>query len=94
MGKLGVERIPSVVKEAFVSPRPWRRMRMLTGEPEGGGTMSSVRFDGKSAFVGSLGVELISSYLDSQAPVQYSTCQIFTPAPQTFQELLLSRAIR
>jgi hypothetical protein len=47
--------LPSVVNEAFVSPRPWRRMRILTVEPVGGGTMSSVRLEGKSAFVGSLG---------------------------------------
>lgn len=42
-----------VVKEAWVSPRPWRRMRMLIGEPlEGGGMMSRVRLVGKSDLVG------------------------------------------
>lgn len=47
--------LPSEVNDLLVSPRPCRRMRMLTGEPEEGGTMSRVREEGKSAFVGRRG---------------------------------------
>lgn len=46
---------PRVVNEAWVSPRPWRRRRMLSGAPLEGGTMSSVSLEGKSDFCGSLG---------------------------------------
>ena len=44
--------LPRVLKEVWVSPRPWRRIRILTGEPDGGGMMSRVRFGGKSDLVG------------------------------------------
>lgn len=39
-----------------MSPRPWRRMRMLIGWPVGGGIIERVREGGKSVGVGSLGV--------------------------------------
>ena len=47
--------VPREVNEVWVSPRPWRRMRMLIGLPVEGGTMSSVMFGGKSDLVGRRG---------------------------------------
>ena len=44
-----------MVKDVFVSPRPWKRRRMFTGEPLDGGTISRVIFLGKSSLVGSRG---------------------------------------
>jgi len=48
-----------VVKEVFVSPRPWRRTKAFTVWPEGGGTMSSLREEGKSEGVGRRGVVVV-----------------------------------
>lgn len=48
---------PRRVNEASVSPRPWRRIRMLTGGcDEGGGMMDRVREGGKSLGVGRRGI--------------------------------------
>lgn len=47
--------LPSWVKDLLVSPRPWSSSRTLTGEPDGGGTMSIVREEGKSEVSGSRG---------------------------------------
>lgn len=48
------------VNEMCVSPRPWRRIRMLVGRwPEGGGTVERVKEEGKSEAAGRRGIELI-----------------------------------
>lgn len=47
--------LPSVVKESCVSPKPWRRMRMLMGEPVDGGFTEKVREGEKSDFWGRRG---------------------------------------
>lgn len=39
---------PSCAKDVSVSPRPWRRIRMLTGEPVEGGMNESVAEEEKS----------------------------------------------
>ena len=44
--------LPRVLKEIWVSPSPWRSIRTLMGEPDGGGMISRVRFWGKSDLVG------------------------------------------
>lgn len=45
-----------VLKGRWVSPRPWRRRRMLVGGVEfGGGVIVRVRFGGKSDGVGRRG---------------------------------------
>jgi hypothetical protein len=51
--------VPSVVKDMFVSPSPWRRMRILSAGPEDGGLISRVREEGKSAFVGRRGASIV-----------------------------------
>lgn len=40
--------LPSWANEALVSPRPWRRMRMLTGVPVVGGMIERGGEEGKS----------------------------------------------
>ena len=51
---------PREVNDLLVSPRPWRRMRMLTGWPDEGGIMSTVNEEGKSAFVGRRGAAILA----------------------------------
>lgn len=51
--------LPSCAKEDWVSPRPWRRMRILSGEPVEGGMMSRVREEEKSDLVGRRGEAML-----------------------------------
>ena len=51
---------PREVKDLLVSPRPWRRMRMLSGWPDEGGMMSRVKEEEKSAFVGRRGAVILA----------------------------------
>jgi len=52
----GRERLrASLVKPSFVSPKPCKRIRIFSGGPFSGGTISQMIFEGKSSLVGRRG---------------------------------------